>query len=296
MVYFKITDGKVTRKFKVTTGEMTYDQLKERIASLFPEALEEGCKDLHLKYRDTDGDVITISTDQEFQEALAELPTDHVWMLHIHGAHPKPKPQQRQTVPAGFFFRPSHSLGLFANPWHGMGRQGFFNHPLMSNPWGANPWGSFDREFDRMVGEHTRLLNALHNAPEDEPMATGGAEATDAAEGSGEGGTVAKGAESGQVAPKGNYQVKHFGSWEPRAFEGPCGKGRIIGPVGYFMSWGSGPEKEEQKEEEGEKKEEGENKEEEGEKTAEEAASAGAEGMDQWRKNSSKRTLDSQNK
>ena len=132
-----------------------------------------------------------------------------------------------------------------------------------------------------MVGEHTRLLNALHNAPEDEPMATGGAEATDAAEGSGEGGTVAKGAESGQVAPKGNYQVKHFGSWEPRAFEGPCGKGRIIGPVGYFMSWGSGPEKEEQKEEEGEKKEEGENKEEEGEKTAEEAASAGAEGMDQ---------------
>ena len=273
MVYFKITDGTVTRKFGVTPGEMTFDQLKERIASLFPKCLEEGCKDLHLKYRDVDGDVITISTDQEFQEALAELPKEHIWKLHIHGSKPKAPAKQapsQQTVPHDFFFQPAP----FHGPWGGFGRQGFFNCPWRRMPsWGSNwgnfgNWGNFDTEFDKMVDEHTKMLNTLHNDPEAEPMATGGAEATDAPEGSGEG-TVAKGAEGGQVAPgKGNYQVKHFGSWEPKPFEGPYGKGRIIGPVGYYMSWSSGPEKEEGEKttEEGEK----------GEKTAEEGMETSA--------------------
>lgn len=73
MVYFKITDGEVTRKFKVTPDEITFDQLKERIRALFPKALDN-TENLLLQYRDVDNDVITISSNEEFQDVLSEFP------------------------------------------------------------------------------------------------------------------------------------------------------------------------------------------------------------------------------
>lgn len=231
MVYFKITDGEVTRKFKVNPGEITFEQLKERITSLFPVA-KEGSKDLHLKYRDADGDVISISSDAEFQEALAELPENHVWKLHIHGSRPtpcaaapaaEPRRGSGNPVPSDFFFQ--HSArpfgGMFSDPWfHGF-RSPAHHH---FSPWfGHSGWSHINREFDRMMAEHTRDLNALHNSK----GATTQEEATGAAvpkEGS-----VSKG-----------MTVKNFGSWDPKEFEGPFGTGRIIGPVGYYISWNSG--------------------------------------------------------
>ena len=115
-----------------------------------------------------------------------------------------------------------------------------------------------------MVDEHTKLMDTLHNAEEGESSAS--AEA--GKEASGEG-AMAK-SESGQIAP--GLKIKNFGSWEPKSFEGPFGKGRIIGPVGYYVSWGSGPEGKEAEGKEAEKKEE--------DQTTEEAA-ATAEGMEQ---------------
>ena len=164
--------------------------------------------------------MIVISTNEEFQDALSELPSDHVWMLHIHD--PDAKPKQREPARADFFFQPTHhGFGPFS-PWHGFGRQHHFN------PWLFSPWGPMD------VAEK--------------------GESTSGAEGEG---AVASTA-SGQLAP--GMHMKHFGSWEPKPFEDRFGKGRVIGPVGYFVSWSSDPEKEEtteqKKEEKTEQKEE----------------------------------------
>ena len=80
MVYLKVTDGYETRKFQIA-GEVTFEQLKQQLAALFPSVRDS--TDFALKYRDTDGDLITLSTDEELQAALTHLPADAVWRLHI---------------------------------------------------------------------------------------------------------------------------------------------------------------------------------------------------------------------
>ena len=67
MVHFKITDGVQTRRLGAPSG-LTYDKLKKKLSTMFPEALKED-SDLVLRYRDTEGDVISLSSDQELQEA-----------------------------------------------------------------------------------------------------------------------------------------------------------------------------------------------------------------------------------
>ena len=50
-------------------------------------------------------------------------------------------------------------------------------------------------------------------------------------------------------------KVKSFGSWEPEEFDGPLGKGKIIGPVGYYASWNSDSDSAEENDEKEEAKE-----------------------------------------
>ena len=42
-------------------------------------------------------------------------------------------------------------------------------------------------------------------------------------------------------------RVHKFGSWEPRHYEGEHGRGTVIGPVGYYASWGHEGDREEDK-------------------------------------------------
>ncbi len=83
MVLVKITDGIETRRLHVTPGETTFQQLQEKIVLLFPGSNHEASS-LTLRYHDSDGDVITLSTNEEFQEVLSDLPSDYLWKLHIH--------------------------------------------------------------------------------------------------------------------------------------------------------------------------------------------------------------------
>ncbi len=88
MVLFKITDGVETRRVQVASGNITFQQLQERIASLFPNAAKEA-SNLALRYRDSDGDVITLSSDEEFQEVLSDLPNDRLEAAHPHSSQEK---------------------------------------------------------------------------------------------------------------------------------------------------------------------------------------------------------------
>ena len=106
-MYFKVTNGIETRKFQVTPGQLTFEQLQERLATLFPGTYTTDTSNLVLRYRDSEGDVITLSSDEEFQEVLSDLPEDSVWKLHI--ASPR---AQRQAKPTSFLhhtFEPTWS-------------------------------------------------------------------------------------------------------------------------------------------------------------------------------------------
>ena len=78
MVYAKVTDGKEIRKFRVDS-DVTFDALKKQIAGLFP-SLADGA-DFNVQYRDADGDVISISTDEEVRTALSHLSSNETWLL-----------------------------------------------------------------------------------------------------------------------------------------------------------------------------------------------------------------------
>ena len=112
MVFLKVTDGRETRKFRVTS-ELTFDQLKERLTGLFP-SLGEG-KDLQLQYRDTEGDLITLSSNEELQEVLADTPDGTVLKLHIKTSVQEPLVLNIFSEP---FWRP---FGLLS--WHGFHRE-----------------------------------------------------------------------------------------------------------------------------------------------------------------------------
>lgn len=128
MVHFKITDAVETRRFQVNPGELTFEQLKEKIATLFPKTAED-ISNLTLHYRDTDGDIITLSSDGEFQEVLSDLPENHVWKLHITSPL---KPCQRGS----HIWLPSQT---------------------------RNPWSEFDRQF-KETQELMSLLFGLHDS------------------------------------------------------------------------------------------------------------------------------------
>ena len=112
MVFLKVTDGHETRKFRVTS-ELTFDQLKERLTGLFP-SLGEG-KDLQLQYRDTEGDLITLSSNEELQEVLAGTSHGAVLKLHIKTSIQEPSLLNFFSEP---FWRP---FGLLS--WHDFHRE-----------------------------------------------------------------------------------------------------------------------------------------------------------------------------
>ena len=140
-------------------GQHSYDHLKERLAALFPEAMKtaDNNDNLQLHYTDSDGDQITISTDTEFQEALAELPAEAVWKLHIphllggNQSQKRLEPQRNATpkrngTPLRLSFQPSYVPSRLRrsrirfDPWNGM-------RCFHCSPWLCSPFSSLDSCF-----------------------------------------------------------------------------------------------------------------------------------------------------
>ena len=112
MVFLRVIDDSETRKFQVTS-ELTFDQLKERLTGLFP-SLGEG-NALQLQYKDTEGDLITLSSNEELQEVLANTPDGTVLKLHIKTSIREPSLLNFFSEP---FWRP---FGLLS--WHDFHRE-----------------------------------------------------------------------------------------------------------------------------------------------------------------------------
>lgn len=114
-------------------------------------------------------------------------------------------------------------------------------------------------DMDRMIAMHSQELDTLHNLKIDESTSSSASQ-----------GTVTAPKSNGTISDTPNLKVKNFGSWEPKEFESSFGTGKIVGPVGYYISWNS------RAAEEGEK----EKKEGEGAGTSGGAGSTSSEGME----------------
>ena len=80
MISIKIHLNGEVRRTKVQE-DITYEGLLESIISLFPRLEESHAPQLRLFYRDADGDIITLSSDEEVATAMGQLPPDGVWRL-----------------------------------------------------------------------------------------------------------------------------------------------------------------------------------------------------------------------
>ena len=219
MVLLKVTDGYETRKFLVTS-ELTFDQLKERLTGLFP-SLGEG-KNLQLQYRDTESDLITLSSNEELQEVLAHTPDGAVLKLHIKTSVQEPSLLDFFSEP---FWRP---FGLLS--WHG------FHQEL--------------REAEELIRQRRRQCERARTATQEKNKATDSKvqqeTPTEPSKGSASPDVPADEVVKSKI-PSGGHVVEHkpqwhcraIGSWEPKIYDGLFGRRTVIGPVGYHMWWGT---------------------------------------------------------
>ena len=219
MVLLKVTDGYETRNFHVTS-ELTFDQLKERLTGRFP-SLGEG-KDLQLQYRDTEGDLITLSSNEELQEVLAHTSGGAVLKLHIKKSVQEPS-----------------LLNFFSEPFW--------------RPFGLCSWHGFDRELreaEELIRQRRRQCERLasqerHNKLTDSKVQQ--QTPTQPSEGSTSPPNVpadevvkSKIPSDGNVVEhKPQWHCRAIGSWEPKIYDGLFGHRTVIGPVGYHLWWGT---------------------------------------------------------
>lgn len=295
MVFVKVTAGNESRKLQVEEG-ITFEELKQRVADIFP-SLSDGKVEFDLRYQDTDGDLIHISSDGEVATALSHLPADSVWRLLVVPKSTQAQQTSRRQprrLSSMMPFGPSGIFGGFGprfdTQWDNL--LGEMSSDPFWSPVGLFTWGDrerrtrewenymqqreqqFEQEMQQvrqMQEDHMRqfeeqrkkaeetISKSLNTPPgSSEPAQQQQQQQPVARQQSSSGGV----AESGQ--PKWHCQT--FGSWEPSTYESPYGRRTVIGPVGYHMYWGySDPEPMETKQ--GKKKEEG-----EGEKPSEDKA------------------------
>lgn len=248
MVFVKISDGREIRKLQITDPQISFSELKRQVATLFP-SLGEGAE-FELRYYDSDGDMIALSSDGELQTALAHLPPDAVWRLEI--VRPRQTTLARPPSVTGADFseprwlrRPFGDIDPFWTP-RSVG-------PLWREPmreWG-NVGRSIEREMDqqmermrRMHEEHTRRFEEQRRKAEEEIRQVLQEQQRRESQLQRQRSQEAGGTGEVTQAGRPQWHCQTFGSWEPVTYEAPHGSTRtVVGPVGYHMYWGySDPE------------------------------------------------------
>ena len=238
MVYLKVSDGSETRKLQVTPGEITFDQLKEQLATYFPQTLCDASGGLSLQYRDADGDVITLSSDQELQEALSQLQEDGVWKLHIRSGQRRNQnstPRAAQRTPGGnceaapllhHLFEPSAKpFGLFSDVWDDLEQHLQLLHQLHSEVFSSGEKDDTTENQQKNTSESkgesttsttTTEQQAVENPDEIVKSKPQSSSSSDEEE------RKSSGDESDS-----QWHTRRFVTWEPRV---------RIGPFGFFHS------------------------------------------------------------
>ena len=95
----KITDGTDIRRFTANVADLTFESVQKRTA----EAFGLGVKDLKLQYKDDEGDMVTMSSNDEMLEAigLATSMVPAVLRLNVSKTTNNPKTTNTTTNTGG---------------------------------------------------------------------------------------------------------------------------------------------------------------------------------------------------
>ena len=242
MVYLKVSDGSETRKLQVIPGEITFDQLKEQLATFFPKILGDASNGLSLQYRDTDGDVITLSSDQELQEALSQLQEDGVWKLYIRAGKDTQKTASSSAQRAQrrnhcerrslfhHLFEPSvRPFGLFSDLWDDLEQHLQLLHHLHSEVFSSDA-----NKADTKNGTEKSTSEAASKSEEESTAASSTEHVEDPdkvvkSKPQAEGAERKEGniSEDSSTDGKSQWQTRKFVTWEPQLH---------VGPFGFFHS------------------------------------------------------------
>ena len=132
MVIIKASLGVEVRKFTVE-DDITVGGLRFNIKQLFPLLQNVDLENIGIVYQDSDGDTITLSSDQELRTAISELGDEKVFHVKIRIYHHQQPAHHKDVESGGNLFDAFHSLfdhspfhlhpaGLHHPPLH---------HPLM---------------------------------------------------------------------------------------------------------------------------------------------------------------------
>ena len=78
--YIKVTHNKDTRRLKARNN---LEEMKAHVAKTFKMHTNASYLSyMYFKYKDSDGDVISVKTEEDYQSALAQLPSTGVWGIH----------------------------------------------------------------------------------------------------------------------------------------------------------------------------------------------------------------------
>ena len=263
MVYLKVSDGSETRKLQVTSGEITFDQLKAQLATFFPKTLGDASSGLSLQYRDADGDVITLSSDQELQEALSQLQEDGVWKLYIRNGqrrgqksapssssaqHSRTQRGNRYEATSLFhrLFEPSvRPFGLFSDVWDDLEQHLQLLHQLHSEVFSSSDAKS--EKTDTTESQQKETSSEVPSKSEGEATGTTEQQATEDPDEvvkskpqAADSDSDKKEGSDGSDKNDSQWHTRRFVTWEPRVHVGPFGFFHSqLTPVVYKVSYKS---------------------------------------------------------
>ena len=259
MVLVKATFQNVVRRFSVT-DEISYDDLRNKLAGIFPELEGTTPESLTLYYRDVDGDLVSISSNEELKTAVQLLGKDSTLKLLIGVSAPKEKEKESDEEDDEIVFdmfllpfhRPVSHHSLFSSP-----------SPFSSGLFDVPSWSDRRRSLkqqeerirkqrqyeEKMRKAHQEHLQELRKKAEEErkkqaekKKSSKDVQRTSSKEG------------SQPVLPTlpPGWTVTPFGSWDPVVSHGPYSTSRVWGPWGFTATY-EGTEEEKKKDEKKEK-------------------------------------------
>ena len=274
MVFIKVSLGQELRRFSADKGSTNLESLKTTIKSLFPPLAEvEDINNLHVFYRDSEGDLIAVSSDHELQTALSDLGDSDTLRVVLRVSIPPPtqrkeeeeEEEEEDDVSFGDLFHSLHSL--FDDPFHHHHHHGLFG-------FGPSPGSWFGRQHamrlheekirqQRLYEEKMRKARMEQVAALREKAQKEQEELRKKAREERRKSQELQQQQQGDnpLVPKfpPGWKVDMFGSWEPVTEEGDNFSRKSWGPYGYVAYYNPQGEKkeDEEKKEDGDKKEEG---------------------------------------
>ena len=245
MVFVKVTVGGETRRLQLGDGDITYKEIQDRIASLFP-GLKDEAANLRLNYKDEDGDTVAVSSDEEVNIALSGIPPEGTWRVLarvVRDTKSKPTCTRHSSRSLFSLFEPLSIFESLLDTSPTLGK------PLFSH---LNGCGSSTCQ---LLKEKEELLEKLRKVSEQTKQPTSDKPSTEEKTKTDEPEVKSKTTKESKssentssiwddfVELSPGFYIRSFGNWEPKVV-----RKTVYGPTGFHCCW-KWTDKEEKKEE-----------------------------------------------